>query len=161
VRRGWAIPLAVAGVLGVGCGSSATAVRSIGTVSHCLRARHVAVAVARDRETFMPQPTAGQVNRLEACAFGSDAHPAIGRLVLAGGRVRSGPQIVQQSGCLACHRIGSQGNDGPGPNLTAVGRALTPQAIARVLRHPRAPMPPSRLGRRDFQALVGYLTHLH
>jgi Cytochrome C oxidase, cbb3-type, subunit III len=110
--------------------------------------------------SITPQPTAGEVKQLEACAFGADAHPAIGRLVLFGGRKRSGRQVVLDSGCLACHRIGSEGNGGPGPNLSAVGATLTPQAIATVLRHPRPPMPPSRLSRSDFRALVAYLSQL-
>ncbi|MEA2316559.1 MAG: menaquinol-cytochrome c reductase cytochrome b/c subunit, partial [Solirubrobacteraceae bacterium] len=29
-----------------------------------------------------------------------------------------GKQIVAQSGCLACHKIGENGNGGPGPELT-------------------------------------------
>src|SRR6059036_1268740 len=34
----------------------------------------------------------------------------------------AGKQIAAQSGCLACHKIGESGNDGPGPPLTDVGR---------------------------------------
>src|SRR5438445_4121342 len=37
---------------------------------------------------------------------------------------RQGELVVGQSGCLACHVIGSNGNDGPGPNLTNVGSRL-------------------------------------
>ena len=29
-----------------------------------------------------------------------------------------------QSGCLACHKIGENGNDGPGPTLTEIGARL-------------------------------------
>ena len=34
-----------------------------------------------------------------------------------------GKQIAAQSGCLACHKIGENGNDGPGPDLTDIGGA--------------------------------------
>ena len=33
----------------------------------------------------------------------------------------AGKQVVAQSGCLACHKIGENGNDGPGPHLTEIG----------------------------------------
>ena len=46
-----------------------------------------------------------------------------------------------QSGCLACHVIGDNGNNGPGPPLTHIGAIRRPQAIASTLRNPTAPMP--------------------
>jgi ubiquinol-cytochrome c reductase cytochrome b subunit/menaquinol-cytochrome c reductase cytochrome b/c subunit len=54
---------------------------------------------------------------------------------------RAGEQVVGQSGCLACHVIGANGNNGPGPNLTKIGLILRPAAIASTLRNPTAPMP--------------------
>jgi len=42
-------------------------------------------------------------------------------------------RAVAQSGCLACHRIGESGNDGPGPNLTEIGSALTAIEIGRSI----------------------------
>ncbi len=47
-----------------------------------------------------------------------------------------------QSGCLACQRIGEDGNPGPGPDLTHVGSTLTrhPDRSARSV-HAKAPMP--------------------
>ena len=35
-----------------------------------------------------------------------------------------GKQVVAQSGCLACHKIGENGNDGPGPELTDIASRL-------------------------------------
>ena len=35
-----------------------------------------------------------------------------------------GKQVAAQSGCLACHKIGENGNDGPGPELTEIGNRL-------------------------------------
>ena len=54
----------------------------------------------------------------------------------------AGKQVVAQSGCLACHKIGHNGNTGPGPDLSEIGARLPRQAIARTLVNPTAPMPP-------------------
>ncbi len=54
---------------------------------------------------------------------------------------RAGEMVVGQSGCLACHVIGANGNNGPGPNLTKIGLLLRPGAIASTLRNPTSPMP--------------------
>ena len=53
----------------------------------------------------------------------------------------AGKQVAAQSGCLACHKIGENGNDGPGPPLTEIAARLPKQAIARTLVNPTAPMP--------------------
>jgi menaquinol-cytochrome c reductase cytochrome b/c subunit len=54
---------------------------------------------------------------------------------------RRGELVVGESGCLACHLIGNNGNNGPGPVLTKIGLTLRPDAIASTLRNPNAPMP--------------------
>ncbi|MEA2391243.1 MAG: menaquinol-cytochrome c reductase cytochrome b/c subunit [Solirubrobacteraceae bacterium] len=76
----------------------------------------------------------------------------------------SGKRVVAQSGCLACHKIGENGNDGPGPKLTHVADKLPPAAIAQTLRNPTAPMPSFAKLAKDspekFQALVGFLGQL-
>jgi ubiquinol-cytochrome c reductase cytochrome b subunit/menaquinol-cytochrome c reductase cytochrome b/c subunit len=76
----------------------------------------------------------------------------------------AGEQVVGQSGCLACHVIGSNGNNGPGPVLTHVGSRLPPQAIASTLRNPTPPMPSFRdlaqTSPQKFQNLVGFLSLL-
>ena len=43
-----------------------------------------------------------------------------------------GKEVVAQSGCLACHKLGDNGNDGPGPELTQIG-ARIPQKRDRAL----------------------------
>ena len=55
-----------------------------------------------------------------------DAPPAVVAQGARGGRRRSttGKQVVAQSGCLACHKIDENGNDGPGPPLTEIGQRL-------------------------------------
>jgi menaquinol-cytochrome c reductase cytochrome b/c subunit len=69
--------------------------------------------------------------------------------------------VVAQSGCLACHKIGENGNDGPGPPLTEIGERLPRQAIARTLVNPTAPMPSFRdLPPEKFNNLVEFLSRL-
>jgi menaquinol-cytochrome c reductase cytochrome b/c subunit len=75
-----------------------------------------------------------------------------------------GKLVTAQSGCLACHKIGENGNDGPGPELTDVGENLAPTAIAQTLINPTQPMPSfQQLAEeqpRKFQALVSFLGQL-
>src|SRR5256885_2826521 len=54
---------------------------------------------------------------------------------------QAGKEVAAATGCLGCHRIGDNGNAGPGPNLTKVGARLPRPAIARTLINPTAPMP--------------------
>jgi ubiquinol-cytochrome c reductase cytochrome b subunit/menaquinol-cytochrome c reductase cytochrome b/c subunit len=42
--------------------------------------------------------------------------------------------VAAQSGCLACHKLGENGNDGPGPELTEIGQRLPREAIIRSLK---------------------------
>ena len=76
----------------------------------------------------------------------------------------AGKLVVAQSGCLACHKVGENGNDGPGPELTDIASRLPAQAISRTLINPTAPMP-SFAGLQQnspdkFNALVGFLGQL-
>jgi ubiquinol-cytochrome c reductase cytochrome b subunit/menaquinol-cytochrome c reductase cytochrome b/c subunit len=77
---------------------------------------------------------------------------------------RAGEVVVGQSGCLACHVIGDNGNNGPGPPLTHIGATLRPAAIASTLRNPTAPMPSFQsLAQQDpqkFNNLVNFLAEL-
>ena len=76
----------------------------------------------------------------------------------------AGRLVVGQSGCLACHKIGENGNDGPGPQLTHIGSKLRPAAIAQTLLNPTAPMPSFRGLQQQypqkFANLVGFLSEL-
>jgi len=72
-----------------------------------------------------------------------------------------GKVVVAQSGCLACHKIGENGNSGPGPALTKVGSRVPAQAIARTLQNPTAPMPSfANLPPDKFTAVVNFLSQL-
>jgi ubiquinol-cytochrome c reductase cytochrome b subunit/menaquinol-cytochrome c reductase cytochrome b/c subunit len=77
---------------------------------------------------------------------------------------RAGEIVVGESGCLACHVIGDNGNNGPGPPLTHIGKKLRPGAIAATLRNPTAPMPSFKnlalQSPRKFQNLVNFLSML-
>ena len=73
----------------------------------------------------------------------------------------AGRLVAAQSGCLACHKFGENGNDGPGPNLTNIGSELKAQAIARTLINPTAPMPSFKdLPEDKFNNLVVFLSNL-
>jgi mono/diheme cytochrome c family protein len=85
---------------------------------------------------------------------------AMGPEMLA--KYEKGKQVVAQSGCLACHKIGENGNDGPGPELTDIGSKLLPGAIQRTLENPTAPMPSfAGLPEEKKTAMVDFLSQLH
>jgi ubiquinol-cytochrome c reductase cytochrome b subunit/menaquinol-cytochrome c reductase cytochrome b/c subunit len=73
----------------------------------------------------------------------------------------AGRAVAAQSGCLACHKFGEDGNDGPGPPLGEIADRLPSQAIARTLINPTAPMPSFKnLPPDKFKALVTFLSNL-
>jgi quinol-cytochrome oxidoreductase complex cytochrome b subunit len=76
-------------------------------------------------------------------------------------RYEAGALVAAQSGCLACHKFGENGNSGPGPDLTEIGDRLPRQAIARTLINPTSPMPSYKdLPPEKFNALVDFLAQL-
>ena len=73
----------------------------------------------------------------------------------------AGKLITAQSGCLACHKIGHNGNDGPGPELTDIANKLPKAALLRTLENPTAPMPSySAMDAEKKQQLVDFLSQL-
>jgi menaquinol-cytochrome c reductase cytochrome b/c subunit len=74
-----------------------------------------------------------------------------------------GKEITASSGCLACHKIGENGNT-LGPDLTTIGERLGPQAIARTLVNPTSPMPSYKSfldqNPEQFDKLVQYVASL-
>lgn len=73
----------------------------------------------------------------------------------------AGRDVMAQSGCEACHRIGANGNRGPGPALTHIGSRLTEREIRHALLYPKAPMPSFRaLPHAKLHALVRFLAML-
>ncbi|HYV15239.1 MAG TPA: c-type cytochrome [Conexibacter sp.] len=93
-----------------------------------------------------------------------DMKPPAGLAGAALTQWNKGKLVAAQSGCLACHKIGENGNDGPGPQLTHVGGKLPPSAIAQTLRNPTAPMPSfqslAEQQPEKFQSLVAFLSQL-
>ena len=72
-----------------------------------------------------------------------------------------GKLVVAQSGCLACHKIGDNGNGGPGPDLSDIGSQLPKAAILRTLENPTAPMPSfADLPEEKKTAMVDFLAQL-
>ena len=87
------------------------------------------------------------------------------RVLAAGGQTlaqyEAGKQVVAQTGCLACHKIGENGNSGPGPDLSHIAARLPRQGIARTLVNPTAPMPSFKnLPPQKFTAIVNFLSQL-
>jgi quinol---cytochrome c reductase cytochrome c subunit, bacillus type len=73
-----------------------------------------------------------------------------------------GKEVVAQSGCLACHKLGDNGNNGPGPELTQIGARLPRNAIARSLQVGPGIMPSySGLPPQKIAALTAYLASLN
>ena len=73
-----------------------------------------------------------------------------------------GKEVVAQSGCLACHKLGENGNDGPGPDLTHIGERLPRAAIARSLEVGPGIMPSyAGLSPRKQAELTAYLASLN
>ena len=73
----------------------------------------------------------------------------------------AGKQVAAQTGCLACHKIGENGNDGPGPELTEIGNQIPREAIARSLQNPPQGMPNfSGLPPQKFEQLTAFLASL-
>ena len=107
--------------------------------------------------TFMGA-SAGSPNEIEMKAPAALAGPAL--VEWEKGRI-----VVGQSGCLACHKIGENGNDGPGPQLTHIASKLPEAAIAQTLRNPTAPMPSFKKLQTEspekFKAMVSFLGQLN
>jgi menaquinol-cytochrome c reductase cytochrome b/c subunit len=83
----------------------------------------------------------------------------------AGGAVLAkwdaGRKLVAQSGCGGCHKIGPNGNDGPGPQLTHIGDRLKADAIRETLINPTQPMPSfSGLGPESLDRMAFFLSTL-
>ena len=76
-----------------------------------------------------------------------------------------GKLIAADSGCLACHQIGENGNNGPGPKLTEIGARLNPAAIGRSLEIGPGIMPSYKAMAEDepekFRDLVAFLGSLN
>jgi mono/diheme cytochrome c family protein len=72
-----------------------------------------------------------------------------------------GRKLVAQSSCGGCHKIGENGNDGPGPPLTEIGDRLKEGAIRETLINPTRPMPSfAQLGPDSINKMAFFLASL-
>jgi hypothetical protein len=111
-------------------------------------------------------PEARHAHSAPSGANGQQLVPVPPAVEDAGGRELSefnaGMKVVAQTGCLACHRIGEQGNSGPGPDLTHVGSKLSTEQIEHAILDPTAPMPLFKnLPAVKLKDVVEFLAQLH
>jgi menaquinol-cytochrome c reductase cytochrome b/c subunit len=73
----------------------------------------------------------------------------------------AGKLLVGQSGCLACHKIGENGNNGPGPELTHIAARIPRAAIIRSVTIGPGIMPSYRaLGQAKLNQVADFLSYL-
>ena len=76
-------------------------------------------------------------------------------------RYEAGKEIVAGSGCLACHKIGENGNGALGPDLTHIGSQLPRAAIIRSVEIGPSEMPSFRdLPPKKLNQLADFLASL-
>src|SRR6476661_4119289 len=76
-------------------------------------------------------------------------------------RYEAGKEVVAQSGCLACHKLGENGNNGPGPELTHIADRIPRAAIVRSVEVGPSIMPSySELPPKKINDLADYLSSL-
>jgi quinol---cytochrome c reductase cytochrome c subunit, bacillus type len=73
----------------------------------------------------------------------------------------AGKEIVAASGCLACHKLGENGNNGPGPELTHIAQRVPRAAIVRSVEIGPGEMPSFRdLPPQKLNELADFLSSL-
>ena len=76
-------------------------------------------------------------------------------------RYEAGKDVVAQAGCLACHKLGENGNHGPGPDLTHIAQNIPRAAIIRSVEIGPGIMPSYRdLPPKKINALADFLSSL-
>jgi menaquinol-cytochrome c reductase cytochrome b/c subunit len=76
-------------------------------------------------------------------------------------RFEGGKEVVASYGCLACHKLGENGNDGPGPDLTHIAASVPRAAILRSVEIGPGNMPSFRdLPPRKLNELADFLASL-
>ena len=72
-----------------------------------------------------------------------------------------GKEVVAGSGCLACHKLGENGNNGPGPELTHIAARIPRAAIVRSVEIGPGIMPSFRdLPPQKIEQLADFLSSL-
>lgn len=76
-------------------------------------------------------------------------------------RYEAGKEITASAGCLACHKIGENGNNGPGPELTHIGSRIPRAAILRSVEIGPGIMPSFRdLPQKQKEEMADFLASL-
>jgi menaquinol-cytochrome c reductase cytochrome b/c subunit len=76
-------------------------------------------------------------------------------------RYEAGKEVVAGAGCLACHKLGDNGNDGPGPDLTHIAARVPRAAIIRSVEIGVGIMPSFReLPPKKLNELADFLSSL-
>ena len=76
-------------------------------------------------------------------------------------RYEAGKEVVAGAGCLACHKLGENGNDGPGVELTHIGSQVPRAAILRSVEIGPGIMPSFRdLPPKKLNELADFLSSL-
>jgi quinol-cytochrome oxidoreductase complex cytochrome b subunit len=76
-------------------------------------------------------------------------------------KYQEGKETVAQTGCLACHKLGDNGNNGPGPDLTHIGSRIPQAAILRSLQIGPGIMPSfNGLPPQKQEAVASFLAYL-
>jgi quinol---cytochrome c reductase cytochrome c subunit, bacillus type len=92
---------------------------------------------------------------------GANAGPPTTIDLKAPAQYEAGKLVVAQSGCLACHKIGDNGNGTLGPNLTQIGARIPRNAILRSLKAGPGIMPAfQNLGQKKLNEVADYLAYL-
>jgi menaquinol-cytochrome c reductase cytochrome b/c subunit len=77
-------------------------------------------------------------------------------------RYTAGKEVVAQSGCLSCHKLEENGNNGPGPELTHIGGRIPRAAIIRSLEIGPGIMPSYKdLPQKKLNDVADFLSYLH
>jgi menaquinol-cytochrome c reductase cytochrome b/c subunit len=77
-------------------------------------------------------------------------------------KYKPGAEVVASSGCLACHKLGENGNNGPGPELTHIGDRIPRAAIIRSVEIGPSIMPSFRdLPQKKLDELADFLSSLN
>jgi ubiquinol-cytochrome c reductase cytochrome b subunit/menaquinol-cytochrome c reductase cytochrome b/c subunit len=76
-------------------------------------------------------------------------------------RYEAGKEVVAGYGCLACHKLGENGNNGPGPELTHIAQRIPRAAIIRSVEIGPGIMPSFRdLPPKKIEELADFLSSL-
>ena len=146
------LAMLIGALLLAGCGSTRTVTRLVTVTRAELRGPHTIIGVNINNSG------AGRVSETPNLL---KLTPPSGLRGQALAEYRAGEQVATQAGCLGCHVIGRDGNNGPGPPLTRIGARLTSAQLLATLRHPSAPMPSfAGLPHRKLTALVAFLSAL-